>query len=71
MLLLVFGRHRRDDLLLVLEVAIDKPDADPGLGADIVHAGLVETAFREAEHGRLKDLLSAIKRWALARFVDI
>ncbi len=59
--LLMFGRERRDHLLLVLEVAIDKSDANPGLGADIVHAGLVKAALCEAEHGRLKNLLSAIK----------
>src|SRR6478752_4539732 len=57
----MFGRERRDDLLLVLEVAIDKSDANPGLGTDIVHAGLVKAALCEAEHGRLKNLLSAIK----------
>ena len=60
----VFGRERRDNFLLVLEVAIDQSDANPGLGTDIVHAGLVKAVLCEAEHGRLEDLLSAIKNCA-------
>ena len=59
---------RRDDLFLVFEVAIDKPDADPGLGTDVVHAGLVKAASWRTEHGRLENLVAAIERavWSVA-----
>src|SRR5205807_2105184 len=37
--------HCGNDSFLVFEVAIDQPDADPCLAADIVHAGLVNPAI--------------------------
>ena len=61
-ILLVFGRDRGDHFLLVFEVAIDQPDADPGLGADVVHARLVKAALGKADHRGLEDLCAAIKR---------
>ena len=54
-------RHGGDDRVFVFEIAIDQTDADPGLGTDIVHAGLMKTAFGEANHGRLEDLVRAIR----------
>jgi hypothetical protein len=44
-----------------LEVAVDQADADSSLGADIMHAGLVETFPGEAEDCRVEDLGSAIE----------
>ena len=41
-------RHGGNDRLLVFEIAIDQSDADAGLGANIVHAGLVKAALGEA-----------------------
>ena len=55
-LFLVAVRHCRDDRLFVFEIAIDQPDADPGLSADVVHAGLVKTALGEANKGCVEDL---------------
>jgi hypothetical protein len=49
-------RHRGNDRLLVFEIAIDKPYANPSLGADIVHAGLVKAALGEADQGGIEDL---------------
>jgi hypothetical protein len=37
------------------------PTLIPASALISVHAGLVKPAFGEADHGRLKDLLSAIK----------
>ena len=59
-LFLVAVRHRGNDRLFVFEIAINESDADPSLGADIVHAGLVKTTLGEANHGGLHDLLATI-----------
>ena len=40
------------------------PTLMPGFGADIVHAGLVKTAFGEANHRGLQDLRG--DRWAIS-----
>ncbi len=48
--------HGGNHGFLVLKVAVDQADADPGLSADIVHAGLVEAAFRETSHRGVEDL---------------
>jgi hypothetical protein len=57
---LVAVRHCGDDRLFVFEIAIDQPDADPGLSADIVHARLMKTTLGEANKGRIKDLTTPI-----------
>ena len=64
-LVLMAVGHGGNDGLLVFEIAVDEADADSGLGADVVHAGLVEAAFGEADHGGVEDLLAAIERWDL------
>ncbi len=46
-------RHGGDDRFFVCKIAVDQADADSGFGADIVHTGLVEAAFGEANHGRI------------------
>jgi len=55
------GGHRRNDCLLIFEIAIDQFDADPSLSADIVHAGLVKPAFGEADQRSFKDLGTPIR----------
>ena len=57
---LVAIRHCGDDRLFVFEIAIDQPDADPGLSADVVHAGLVKTALGEANKSCIEDLTTPI-----------
>ena len=59
-LLLMSIRHRPNHVLLIFEVAVDKTDADAGFGADIMHAGLVKSAFGEADHGRVENLGASI-----------
>src|SRR6187399_2230523 len=59
-LVLMAGSHGGDDGFFVCKIAIDKADADSGFGADIVHTGLVEAAFGEADQGGIKDLLWSI-----------
>src|ERR1700737_5290767 len=46
----------RNHGLFILKVAIDQTDADPGFGADIVHARLVETTFGKARHRGIENL---------------
>ena len=53
-------RHCGNDRLFVFEIAIDQPDADPSLGANVVHAGLVKTALGEANKGCIEDLTTPI-----------
>ena len=53
--------HGSDDGLFVGEIAVDQPHADPGLGADVVHAGLVESALGEANDRGFEDLGAAVK----------
>ena len=57
---LVAVRHCGDDRLFVFEIAIDQSDADSGLSADIVHAGLMKTALGEANKGCIEDLTTPI-----------
>jgi hypothetical protein len=52
--------HGGNDGLFVFEVTIDQTDTYSGLGADVVHAGLMKTAFSEAVHGGGKDLLTPV-----------
>ena len=59
-LFLVPVGHRRNDRLFVFEIAIDQTDADPGFGADVVHAGLVKSAFGKADESGIKDLGTSI-----------
>ncbi len=49
-------RHRGNDRLFVFEIAIDKANADAGFGTDVVHAGLVKSAFGKADQSGIKDL---------------
>jgi hypothetical protein len=53
-------RHRGNDRLFIFKIAIDQSDADPGLSADVMHAGLVKTAFGEANKGCIQDLAPSI-----------
>jgi hypothetical protein len=53
--------HGRNHGLFVLEIAIDQTDADPGFGADVVHARLVETTLGKARHGGVENLSRPIK----------
>jgi hypothetical protein len=53
-------RHCGNDRLFVFEIAIDQSDADPRLSANVVHAGLVKTAFGEANKGCIEDLATPI-----------
>jgi hypothetical protein len=48
--------HGRDHGLFVLKIAIDQTDTDPGLGTDIVHAGLVKPALGKACYRGIQDL---------------
>jgi hypothetical protein len=52
--------HCRNDRILILEIAINEADTDPGLGANVVHAGLVEASFGEADQGRIENLGASI-----------
>jgi hypothetical protein len=52
--------HRRNDRLLVFEIAIDQPDADAGFGTNVVHAGLVKSAFGKADQSGIEDLGATI-----------
>ena len=60
--LLVLLGEGGDDGFLARKVAIDQADANAGLGADVVHAGLVEPAFGEANHRGAKDLRPPVER---------
>ena len=60
-LFLVPIRHCRNNGLLILEIAIDQPDTDTGFGTNIVHAGLMKSAFRKANDGGIKDLRRPIQ----------
>ncbi len=53
--------HGRNDRLFVGEIAINQTNADAGLGADIVHAGLVKAALGEANEGSIEDLGAPIE----------
>src|SRR6516165_5445729 len=59
-LFLVPVRHGGYDRLFVFKIAIDQSDADPSLGADVVHAGLVKTALGEANKSCIEDLATPI-----------
>ena len=50
-----------EDLLLALEVAVDRGAADAGFGADVVHAGRVVAALVEQLHRRGEDLVSPVR----------
>ena len=52
--------HRGNDRVLVLEIAINQANADTGLGANVVHAGLVEASFSEADQGCIENLGASI-----------
>ena len=54
-------RHRGYDGVLVLKIAVDQTDADACLGANIVHAGLMESSLGKAYHGGIKDLSSPLE----------
>ncbi len=41
--------HCGNDRILILEIAINQANTDPGLGADVVHAGLVKASLSEAD----------------------
>ncbi len=43
-------RYRGDDGFLAAEIAVEVAGAHAGFGADVLHAGLVETGAREAGH---------------------
>ena len=49
-------RHCGNDRVLILEIAINQANTDPGLGADVVHAGLVKASLSEADQGRIENL---------------
>jgi hypothetical protein len=53
--------HGRNHGLFVLKIAINQTDADPGFGADIMHARLVETAFGKARHRGIENLGRPVK----------
>ena len=48
-LFLMAIRHRGNDRLFIFEVAINQADADAGFGTDVVHAGLMKSAFGKAD----------------------
>ena len=50
--------HGRRDVLLVLEVAVERAVADAELGRDVGDAGLVEAALGEDALGRVEDVLA-------------
>src|SRR6476469_3303735 len=52
--------HRGNDGLFVGKITVDQPDTDPGLGTDVVHAGLVEPASSKADNCGLKNLGATI-----------
>ncbi len=52
--------HCGNDRILVLEIAINQANADPGLCANVVHAGLVEASFGEADKGGIENLGASI-----------
>src|SRR5260370_41278761 len=52
--------HCRNDCVLVLEIAINKTNADPSLRADVVHTGLVEASLGEADQGGIEDLGASV-----------
>jgi len=60
-LFLVPVGHSRNHVLLVLEIAINQADADPGFSADIVHARLVETALGKTRHRGIENLGRPVK----------
>ena len=52
--------HCRNDRILILEIPINQANTYPGLGANVVHAGLVEASFGEADQGRIENLGASI-----------
>src|SRR5437667_7535423 len=52
--------HCGNNRILVLEIAINQTDAYPGFAADVVHAGLVEASFGEADQGGIEDLGASV-----------
>jgi hypothetical protein len=48
--------HGRNHRFLILEVTVDQPNANSGLAADVMHAGLVKPALGEANKGCVEDL---------------
>jgi hypothetical protein len=52
--------HGRNDCLFVGEIAINQANTNAGLGADIVHTGLVKATLGEANQGSIEDLDAAI-----------
>jgi hypothetical protein len=52
--------HRGNDRLFVFEVAVDEADADTSFGTDVVHAGLMKSAFGKADYSGIKDLGTSI-----------
>src|SRR5213078_695005 len=52
--------HCGNNRILILEIAINQTDANPGFGTDVVHAGLVEASFGEADQGGIEDLGASI-----------
>src|SRR4030095_11325165 len=53
--------HCGNNGILVLKIAINEANADPGFGANVVHAGLVEASLSEADQGRIKNLGASIR----------
>ena len=53
--------HGRDHSLFVFEIAINQTHTDSGLGANVVHAGLVKAALGKTNHGGIKNLFAAIR----------
>ena len=56
----VLARHEGDHGVLAVEITVDETDADPSLGADVVHRREVETAAAEAGHRRAQDLTASV-----------
>src|SRR5947199_8312896 len=52
--------HCGNNRILILEIAINQTDANPGFGTDVVHAGLVEASFGEADQGGIEALGAAV-----------
>src|SRR5439155_13924406 len=60
-LLFMLVRHRGNDGVLVLEIAINQADANASFRTDVVHAGLVKAALGEANQSSVEDLSSSIE----------
>src|SRR5262249_29996546 len=52
------GRDGLDELVLALEVSVDRARRQPRLAEHVLHRRLVETLAREAAPGGVQDLLS-------------